>query len=218
MAGLFERFPGFPRGTDLVANLRDYAAATRTGDVDFFLVRAVDGSDEGLARAENALRSGPGRRDPLEVETRARALDKEQSSLTALNVRGLVELDRLYTLLMSAAVIAIFVFGLMLERRREYASLRAQGMRVGEVRALVMGEAAVVASFGSCAGLLIGTGMAVLLLGVLRPLFILEPALRLPAGDIAVVAALTCVATLASALAGTALLRRRKPSEVLREA
>lgn len=218
VAGLFERFPGFPRGTDLVANLRDYAAATRTGDVDFFLVRAVDGSDEGLARAENALRSGPGRRDPLEVETRARALDKEQSSLTALNVRGLVELDRLYTLLMSAAVIAIFVFGLMLERRREYASLRAQGMRVGEVRALVMGEAAVVASFGSCAGLLIGTGMAVLLLGVLRPLFVLEPALRLPAGDIAVVAALTCVATLASALAGTALLRRRKPSEVLREA
>ncbi len=54
--------------------------------------------------------------------------NKDQSSLTALNIRGLVDLDSFYTLVISAAVIAMFVFGLMLQRRREYVTLRAQGM------------------------------------------------------------------------------------------
>jgi putative ABC transport system permease protein len=218
VAGVFERFPGFPRGTDLVANLRDYTAATRTDDVDGFLIRIADGSDGGLARTEAALRSGPGREDPIDVESRGAALDKDQSSLTALNVHGLVELDSLYTLLMSAAVIAIFVFGLLLERRREYVTLRAQGMRTGELRWLVLGEAAVVAGFGLAGGLLVGTGMAVLFADALRPLFILDPRVRVPAGDILGVAALAIAATLASALVGTALLRRLKPTELLREA
>ena len=133
-------------------------------------------------------------------------------------MHGLVDLDALYTLLMSAAVIAIFVFGIMLERRREYVTLRAQGMQTGELRALVLGEAAVVAIFGLVAGLLVGTGMAALLVHVLRPLFILNPSLAFPARDIVLLAVLAGAATLASALAATAMLRRLKPAELLREA
>ena len=75
------------------------------------------------------IRSGPGENDPINIESTETALDKDQSSLTAVNVHGLVDLDSLFTLLMSAAAIAIFVFGLMLQRRREYVTLRAQGMR-----------------------------------------------------------------------------------------
>jgi putative ABC transport system permease protein len=217
VAGSFERFPGFPQGIDLVANLGDYVAATRAARVDFFLARAADGSDAGLARAAAAVRAGPSREDPLDVETRAAALDKDQSSLTALNVHGLIDLDWLYTLLMSAAVIAIFVFGLMLERRREYVTLRAQGMRSGEVRSLVLGEAGVVAMSGIGAGLLLGAGMGALLVHVLRPLFILHPRVALPYGDIFLLAALAVAATLICALGATAMLRRLKPAELLRE-
>jgi putative ABC transport system permease protein len=218
VAGLFTRLPGFPAGTDLVARLDDYAAATRTSDVDFFLARVAGGGDAALARAAAALRAGPGRTDPIDVQTTATALDKDQSSLTALDVHRLVDLDALYTLLMSAAVIAMFVFGLVLERRREYVALLAQGMRTAELRALVLGEAALVASCGLACGLLVGTGMAALLVHVLRALFILHPRLTFPAGDIAVLAVLAGGATLASALAATALLRRLKPMELLREA
>jgi putative ABC transport system permease protein len=218
VAGLFERFPGFPQGTTLVANLATVAAATRSDRVDFFLGKATDGGDAGLARAVAALRSGPGRADPLNIDTTATALDKDQSSLTALNVRGLVDLDTISTLLMSAAVIAIFVFGLMLERRREYVVLRAQGMRTAELRALVLGEAAVVAAAGVAAGVAVGAGMAALLVRVLRPLFVLDPTVALPGADIAVQAGLAGAATLATALAATALLRRYEPAELLREA
>jgi putative ABC transport system permease protein len=217
VVGLFEKLPGFPAGTDLVANLSYYQAATRLTRVDFFLARAADGGGAGLARAIAALRSGPGKHDPLNIDSTASTLDKDQSSLTALNVHGLLDLDSLYTLLMSAAVIAIFVFGLMLERRREYVTLRAQGMQTQELRALVAGEAALVAACGLAAGLLVGTGMASLLVHILRPLFIVHPSLTFPAGEIATLAGLAAAATVAAALGATVLLRRLRPNELLRE-
>ena len=59
--------------------------------------------------------------------------------------------------------------------------------------------------------------MAYLLVFVLRPLFILDPTVTYPLGRIAALAALTVLATLGSALAATALLRRIQPTELLRE-
>ena len=218
VVGLFEKLPGFPQGTDLVANLSYYGAATGSRRADFFLARATDRSHAGLARAVGALRSGPGRTDPLNIDTSETALDKDQSSLTALNVHGLVDLDSLYTLLMSAAAIAIFVFGLMLQRRREYVTLRAQGLQTRELHALVLGEAALVAAYGLAIGALVGTGMAYLLVHILRSLFILDPRVTFPGGEIATLAALALTATLACALTATAILARLRPTEVLREA
>ena len=217
VAGRFDRFPGFPRGADVVVSLARYAAATRADEVDFFLARAAGGGDAGLARAAAVLRAGPGREDPIDVETRATALDRDQSSLTALNVHGLVDLDSVYTLLMSGAVVAIFVFGLMLARRREYVALRAQGLRAGQLRALVLGEAAVVAGCGLGAGLLAGTGAGALMVRVLRPLFILDPGLAFPVRDVAAPAVLAGAATVISGLTATAWLRRLKPAELLRD-
>ena len=52
---------------------------------------------------------------------------------------------------------------------------------------------------------------------ILRPLFILDPSVTFPAGDIATLAVLVLAATLASALTALAMLRRLRPTEVLRE-
>jgi putative ABC transport system permease protein len=128
-----------------------------------------------------------------------------------------VSLDSFYTLLMAATAIAIFVFGLMLQRRREYVILLAQGMRTVELQALVLGEAALIAVCGLMAGILVGAGMAYLLVHVLQPLFILKPNLAFPLGRIAMLAALALGATLASAGAAVTILRRLKPVELLRE-
>jgi putative ABC transport system permease protein len=217
VVGLFKRFPGFPQGLTLVSNLGYYRAATGIRKVDFFLLRTVDGSHSGLTRAVVALQAGPGRNNPLVVDTREAALDKDQSSLTALNVHGLLDLDSFYTLLMAAAGIAIFVFGMMLQRRREYVTLRARGMQLGEIRALVLGESALVGLFGLVAGLVVGSAMGFLLVHVLRPLFFLPPDVTVNAGDLATLAGLAVAATLVSALAATDLLRRLKPTELLRD-
>lgn len=217
VAGVFERLPGFPQGVDVVAGLRAYQAATGLRDADFFLARADDPGDRGLDAAVAALRAGPAAGGALTIDTRRTTLDKDQSSLTALNVHGLLDLDSFFTLLMAAAAIAIFVFGLMLQRRREYVTMRAQGMRTGELRAVVLGEATLVALGGLLGGVLVGTGMASLLVHVLRPLFVLDPSLTFAAGEIATLAALAMAATLVSALIATAMLRRLRPTELLRE-
>jgi putative ABC transport system permease protein len=217
VVGLFKRLPGFPEGTNLVAGLDYYEAMTRQRRADFFIVRTSNSGHAGLERAVAGMRSGPGRRDPLNIETTETALDTDQSSLTAINFQGLVDLNSFFSLLMCAAGIAIFIFGLMLQRRREYVTLLAQGIQRGELQALVIGEAAVVAACGLVAGMLVGTGMAFLLMHVLRGLFILDPAMTFPAGDIAVLVSLVVAATLASSMIAIAMLRRMRPTEILRE-
>ena len=217
VVALFKNFPGFPDGTNLVGNLGEYEAATGTKNADFFLAKSTGSGQAGLADAVDALRSGPAGRDALTIETTATALNKDQSSLTALNVNGLVDLDSFYTLLMAATAIAIFVFGLMLHRRREYVILLAQGMRSTELRALVLGEAALIATGGLVAGIAVGAGMAYLLVHVLQPLFILDPGYAFPPGRVGVLAALAIGSTLASAACAVTFLRRLNPAELLRE-
>ncbi len=56
-------------------------------------------------------------------------LARDQSSLAALKVAGLADLDSGFALAMAVIAIAIFVFGLLLQRRREYVTLRGPGTR-----------------------------------------------------------------------------------------
>jgi putative ABC transport system permease protein len=217
VAGLFDRFPGFPERLHLVANLAYYQAETGLKEVDFFLAKTTDQSDAGLTGAVSALQAGPAARDRLNIDSTGTAYNKDQSSLTALNIRGLIDLDSFYTLLMSGTVIAIFVFSLMLHRRREYVTLRAQGMPSRKLQALVLGEAAFVGLSGLVAGTLVGTGIGLLLVHVLEPLFILPPVGTAPWRDGALLAGLVVAATVASTLAALTILRRLSPSEVLRE-
>jgi putative ABC transport system permease protein len=217
VVGLFDRFPGFPEGANLVVNRSRYEEATGLRRIDFFLAEVIDRNGTGLARAIATLRSGPGEDVPFHIDSTETTLDKDQSSLTAVNVNGLVGLDSLYVLLMSAAAIAMFIFGLMLQRRREYVTLRAQGLRMWELHALVLAEAALVAVCGLAAGLLVGSGIAFLLVHILRALFVLDPAVTFPVGHIAMLSVLVLMATLVSGLAATEILRRLKPTEILRE-
>ena len=216
VVGLFERFPGTAAGANLVIDLERYRAETGIEPVDFFLASVTDRSPAGLDRAVAALQAGPGAGTPLHIETSETALDKDQSSLTAVNVNGLLRLDAFFVLLMSATAIGIFVFGLLLQRRGEYVALRAQGLRSGELRALVLVEAAVVTICGLAAGAAVGVLTAALSIRILRGLFILEPRMTVT-GRLIPLGVLVVVAALVSGLAATEILRRLQPAEILRE-
>jgi putative ABC transport system permease protein len=217
VAGLFERFPGMPQGANLIVHLDRYAATTGLRPVDFFLASVEDPSSAGLARATDATTAGPGATTPIHVDTTDTTVTKDESSLTAVNVNGLVRLNTAFALAMSAIAIAIFVFGLLLHRRGEYVALRAQGLRAGELRALVVLEAAVVTVCGSAVGLLVGALSAYLSIGVLRGLFVLDPHVTFAPASLAVLASTLVAAAVVSGLAATELLRRLNPAEILRE-
>ncbi|MDP9185075.1 MAG: ABC transporter permease, partial [Actinomycetota bacterium] len=111
VAGLFERFPGMPEGANLVLNLDRYREVTGVRPVDFFLASVDDHNAGGLARAVGSLQAGPGRTTPIQISSTETTFAKDQSSLTAVNVNGLVRLNTFYALVMSGVAIAIFVFG-----------------------------------------------------------------------------------------------------------
>jgi ABC-type lipoprotein release transport system permease subunit len=215
--GLFERLPGFPEGADVLANLQRQVRLIPSTDASFFLARTTDPDAATLARAVSALRDGPGSVDALQIDTRATALDKDQSSLAALNIHGLLTLDSAYALAMAATAITVFVFGLLLQRRREYVTLRAQGMRAGEIRSLLLMEAGGVVVLGCVTGMLVGCAMAYFLVNVLRPLFVLHPPILIPAAEIAALAALVLGVSLLASAAATTLINRLPPTELLRD-
>jgi putative ABC transport system permease protein len=215
--GLFERLPGFPEGANVLANLQRQVRLIPSTNASFFLARTTDADPATLERAVTALRQGPGSVDALQIDTRATALDKDQSSLAALNIRGLLTLDSAYALAMAATAITVFVFGLLLQRRREYVTLRAQGMHAGEIRSLLIMEAGGVVVFGCLAGWLVGGGMAWFLVNVLRPLFVLRPPVVIPPAGIATLTALVLAVSLLASLAATSLVNRLPPTELLRD-
>ncbi len=215
--GLFERLPGFPEGANVLANLQRQVRLIPSTNASFFLARTTDANSATLERAVSALREGPGSVDALQIDTRETALDKDQSSLAALNIRGLLTLDSAYALAMAATAITVFVFGLLLQRRREYVTLRAQGMHAGEIRSLLVMEAGGVVVFGCVAGWLVGGGMAWFLVNVLRPLFVLRPPVVIPPTGIATLTALVLGVSLLASLAATSLINRLPPTELLRD-
>ncbi len=215
--GLFERLPGFPEGADLLVNLRDQMALIPSTNATFFLAKTTDRSEDTLDHAVAAIQDGPGSADALQIDTRATTLDKDQSSLAALNIRGLLRLDSAYALAMAATAITIFVFGLLLQRRREYVILRALGLGIGQIRALIVAEVVGVALLGASVGLLVGAAMAYFLVAVLRPLFVLRPVVDIPAADMVVLTSLVLAVSVIASLAATTLIRQLRPAELLRD-
>ena len=215
--GLYQRLPGFPEGVDVLVNIQRQMQLIPSTNTTFFLAQTTDPSDATLDRVVAGLQEGPGSADALQIDTRATALDKDQSSLAALNIRGLLTLDSAYALAMAATAITIFVFGLLLQRRREYVMLRAQGMRIGKIRSLLVTESSGVVVIGAAVGVLVGAVMAYFLVTVLRPLFVLRPEVVLPRVDIAVLAALVLAVSVVASLAATTLIRRLPPGELLRD-
>ena len=164
-----------------------------------------------------ALEVGPGSAGDLRFDTRETTLARDQSSLAALNVAGLVDLDSGYALAMAVVAIAIFVFGLLLARRREYVTLRAQGLEPGGLRRLITAEAATVAVAGAVAGVLVGTAMGYYFVRVLRPLFVLPPRYSLPFADLTIPVGIVVVATLAASMIAAWMVQRLEPTELLRD-
>ena len=217
-AGVFKDFPGYPQGIDLVGNLAFYQTATGNDQASLFLIRTADSSSSGVAQVADLLRAGPGRSTPLLVETTATAINRDQSTLTAINLRGLGGLQALYTFLISGAGLAIFVFGLLLQRRKEYVTMRALGIRMAQLWALVLGEAAAVAVLSLVIGGAAGIVMAVMFVQILAPLFTIQPStLTVPVAQLVTLAALVLGAMGIAVTLATRSLRRINPVELLRE-
>jgi putative ABC transport system permease protein len=216
VVGMFDELPGIPEGADVVVNVSYYESVTRQ-KMSFYLARTTNQSPAAVERAVSALRSGPGRIDPLRIDTTSTTLNKDRSSLTAVNVQGLVNLGSMYATVMAAAAIAMVMFGLQLQRRKEYLSMRAYGIPLEQLFLLIVGESAFVAASGLVVGTTIGTSMALFFVRILRPLFVLPPRVTLPLPRLTILASALFGSTVVCAVLAIIALRRLRVTTVLRE-
>jgi putative ABC transport system permease protein len=217
VVGVFERLPGFPDGVDAVMSIDAHLDAVPNKAPDFYLLSIGTADGATLDGTVEALRRGPGSTDALQIDSRVSVLATDQSSLAALNVAGLVDLDAGFALAMSGVTIAIFVFGLLLQRRREYVTLRAQGLGPPTIRLLITAEAAMVALLGAVVGVVVGVGMGCYFVTVLRPLFVLTPTPSVPASALWSPMVAVLAATVVASFVGFRLVNRLDPTELLRD-
>lgn len=217
LVGMFERLPGFPDGADALINIERYEATIASKTPAFFLVQTNDRSDSALEYVLATLRDGPGAAGTLQIDTRLAALAKDQSSLAALNIKGLLMIDSAYALAMGTVTIAIFVFGLLLQRRREYVTLRAQGMQPTTIRAIIGAEAGTAAIAGCSVGVPVGLAMGFYLINVLRPLFVLDPQFTLPLRSLSTIVLSILAATIVASVTASTLVNRLRATELLRD-
>jgi putative ABC transport system permease protein len=215
---LFKSFPGYPQGIDLVGNLSFYQQATGSRRADLYVLRTADPSPAAVNLVARRLRSGAGATNPILVETTATAFNRDASSLTALNVRGLGTLETGFAVVISAVGIGIFVFGLLLERRKEYVTMRALGMAASALLMVISAEAAVIAFLGLVVGGLVGLVMAQMFVQVLAPVFTVPPGtLSVPVGQLGTLGALVAGSVILASLVAGRSIRRLNPAELLRE-
>ena len=217
VVGLFDRLPGFPEGADALMNIHTYLAKVPSAKTAFLLVSLKDRSDQGVQELVDRLKTHAATTGTLQIQSRLNTLAKDQSSLAAMNINGLLKIDSGYVLAMGAVTMAIFVFGLMLQRRREYVTLKALGMQSGAIRALIAAEAGSAVLAGCLIGLPVGLAMAWYFINVLRPLFILAPPFQVSPGEVGWLIGSVVVAAALASYVASAIVDGLKATELLRD-
>jgi putative ABC transport system permease protein len=140
------------------------------------------------------------------------------SSITTVDLRGISDIEEVFTVVLAAAAMGLFVAVAVIERRQELATMAALGATLRSIAAFVWSEAAIVlaASLALAAGL--GWLLSLMLIAMLQHVFDPPPDhIALPWGYLAGLtgAALTA-ATLTTAIAAQRL-RRLPLGAILRE-
>jgi putative ABC transport system permease protein len=214
VVGIYRSFPPDAPPAELVMTTRSFAPFLLPPP-DFYLARTLAGHTPSAVAGEL---SGSGITRAYAISTSTEATRAGQRTLTALNLTGLSRIAAIGAGLIAAVGIAVLGAFTVLERRREFAILRAVGAGTPQLLASPAQEGAI-AVLGSLAlGLPIGVALGVVSVRVLELFFTLPPPLVTVPGESLVALAALVVAVSALALcAALAAVTRIAPAEVLRE-
>ncbi len=141
-----------------------------------------------------------------------------QRGLTALNLAGLGRIEALGAALIAAVGVAVLGAFLVLERRREFAILRAVGAETSQVLTGPAQEGVVVVLGSLLIGVPVGLGLALIEVRVLALFFALPPPLlTVPAGPLGVFILFMVMTSAIAMAAALAAVTRVRPAAVLRE-
>jgi putative ABC transport system permease protein len=211
--GVVREFPTAPKDSFLVANASYVAEQTGTPAAEIVLLRAAGDPAALAARVQDVVGSLAGAK-VSELGATQRTIS---SSLTAIDLGGLTELELGFALLLVAGATGLVLALGLAERHRTYAILAALGARSDQLGAFLWSEAALLLLGGGIAGGVLGFALAQLLVTVLMGVFDPPPdALAVPWAYLALLAVAAVGAT-AGAVLGAQRAARQAVVAALRD-
>jgi putative ABC transport system permease protein len=211
--GIYSYFPTSSQDADFALNRDFMTKATGTNGADIFLIKTPK-----IAEVTSEIQKAFGQKLTLKLENTLTATKIDSSSLTSLNLAGLGGLERLYTALIVAASLGVFLVSMLQNRRKEFGAMRALGTDETQLRSLLAAEALSISSISLGAGVAIGAGIAALFVMLLRVIFLIPPGgLTWDATDLSLLLGLSLLGMVIGVLLANRALSRLRVSEVLRE-
>ena len=212
VAGIVQEFPSAPRVSFMIANLPYLAAADHAGGPNVVFARAGDpaGTAPAVARAT--------RGDGAIVKSVDQQNHQTVSSITTVDLRGISQIEEVFTVALAAAAMALFVALAVIERRHEFATMAAVGATLRSIGSFVWSEAALVLAAGLLLAAVLGVLLALMLVAMLQHVFDPPPdQLAVPWTYLGELAGAAVVATALAVAITAGRLRRLPLGRLLRE-
>ncbi|WP_218584127.1 ABC transporter permease [Pseudomonas akapageensis] len=206
--GVVREFPTAPHDSFLVANATYVGQQSGAQEAEIVLLRSDTADLSALAKAVRQLVADlPGSK----VSDLSEARRLIASGLTAIDLRGLAQLELSFAMLMVTAATGLMLSLGLAERRRTFAILSALGARPRQLGAFIWSEALLQFVAGTTLGTLTGLGLAWMLVKLLTGVFDPPPqSLAIPWGYLAGLIFLAFVSIVSAVL--TALRETRVPA------
>jgi putative ABC transport system permease protein len=213
VAGIVQEFPSAPRDSFMVANLSYLQAADHGGGPNVIFA-ATTADPASVARRVAAATSGAG----TSVKDIRRQAAQTASSITAVDLGGIRDIEEIFAIALAAAAMALFVGLALSERRRELAMMAAVGAPLRRIAAFLWSEAALVLILSLALAASLGLLLSLMLIAMLQHVFDPPPDhLAIPWGYLGGLAASTSGAAILAVALAAGGLRRLSLGTVLRE-
>ena len=166
VVGVAQEFATAPKDAFLVVNLAALVQATGDPSISFFLLKTNDEPSKSALMIESRLGA-----DRVQTQDIGSVAAKLTTSLTSLNLNGLVGIEYFYTFLIASLGLGVFLLAMLAERRREFATMRSLGATGSQIAAFMFSEAVLISSSALIVGALIGMGLATMLVRILTGIF-----------------------------------------------
>jgi putative ABC transport system permease protein len=213
VAGVVQEFPSAPRDSFMVANLAYLQAADHGGGPNTIFA-ATSADPASVARRVTAAT----RADGASVKDIGQQSAQTASSITAVDLGGIRDIEELFAIALAGAATALFVGLALSERRREFAIMTAVGAPLRRVASFLWSEVAIVLILSVVLAAGLGLLLSLMLIAMLQHVFDPPPdQLAIPWGYLAGLVGAAAGAALLAIVAAAAGLRRLHLGSILRE-
>jgi putative ABC transport system permease protein len=166
IVGIVREFPTAPKDSFFVTNASYIAEATGNPNYEVMLLHATS-DPKALAKAVSGALGSVGVK-VSEIGTTQAVIS---SGITSVDLHGLTSLELVFAIILLACSVGLVLALGMAERRRNFAVLKMIGAGKAELDAFIRSETWVIFSGGMFAGIVLGFGVAEMLVKVLSGVF-----------------------------------------------